>query len=105
MTEQCRALFKYKNEEKSVEIIDLQIFNSLKWDGVYKRGHLGLYHIRLYSSKVEQIFFQPSINIFTLEGKIGYIQIPQNSICMAGCAHMSHEKVHKDFLQSVQKFT
>ena len=30
MTEFCRALFKYKNEKKSVEIIKLQIGSSLK---------------------------------------------------------------------------
>ena len=34
MTEMCRALFKYENEGKSVEIIDLKFGSSLKLDRV-----------------------------------------------------------------------
>ena len=38
MTEKYCALFKYENEIKLVEIIYLQLFSSLKWDGVWKKG-------------------------------------------------------------------
>ena len=38
MTEKWRALFKYENETKLVETIDLQLCISLKLDGMYKKG-------------------------------------------------------------------
>ena len=34
----CHALFKCKNEKKSVKIIDLELCSSLKWDSVYRKG-------------------------------------------------------------------
>ena len=38
MTEICCEIFKYKNEKKSVDIIDLQLGSSFKLDIVQKKG-------------------------------------------------------------------
>ena len=38
MNEKCCALFRYENDRYIIEITDLQLFISPKWDGVYKKG-------------------------------------------------------------------